>query len=250
MKVSIVIPVLDSHEIVRRQLLNFARMNLPSEDVEIVIVDDGSEPPLTSDLPGVVIHATNDFRPWTWSLARNAGARVALGDYLLMTDVDHIITASTLQPVLSFTGDKMRFRREFGVLDEHGRFTQDHDVLMAWGLPAERIAEKGTRLPPHPSSFAMRRDIFLAMGGYREDLINQPYPQGEDRHFKRLWNRWVADGRVSDDDPAQRPTIYVFPNGQFCGDVDHNPFGLFHTLSRKNASNHWHRKLEAKKCQT
>lgn len=247
MKISIVIPVLNSHEILRRQLLHFYRMGLPSQDVEVIIVDDGSDPPLTSDVPGIRIHQTHDYRPWTWSLARNAGARVARGDYLLMTDLDHIITWELLNRARLFTGDKMRCRREFGVLDENGHVTQEHDILMQWGLPAERIRDKGTHLPPHPSSFMMRRELFHAMGGYREDLIDKPYPQGEDRWFKKKWNEWVAAGRVQDDDPRMRPTILVFPNGQFCGDVDHNPFGMFHTLSRKSPSNHWHRKIESSK---
>ena len=45
MKLSIVIPVLDSHEVLRRQLLHFDRMKL-RRDTEIIIVDDGSDPPL------------------------------------------------------------------------------------------------------------------------------------------------------------------------------------------------------------
>jgi hypothetical protein len=34
-----------------------------------------------------------------------------------------------------------------------------------------------------------------------------------------------------------RPILYMFPNGKYCGDVDHNPFGLFHTLTRKTKQN-------------
>jgi hypothetical protein len=35
--------------------------------------------------------------------------------------------------------------------------------------------------------------------------------------------------RIPDDD---RPTIYMVPNGRFCGDKNFNPFGLFHDLKR------------------
>ena len=75
MRVSIIIPVLNSHEIVRRQLLHFERLGLP-QDTELILVDDGSDPPIenTSRLP-VTIHCTGDARPWTWALARNTGAR-------------------------------------------------------------------------------------------------------------------------------------------------------------------------------
>jgi len=44
-KLSIIIPVLNSHEIVRRQIKHFKKMDLP-DDVELIIVDDGSDPPL------------------------------------------------------------------------------------------------------------------------------------------------------------------------------------------------------------
>ena len=45
MKLSIVIPCLDSHEVLRRQLIHFERMALP-EDTELILVDDGSNPPI------------------------------------------------------------------------------------------------------------------------------------------------------------------------------------------------------------
>jgi glycosyltransferase involved in cell wall biosynthesis len=90
MKLSIVIPVLNSHEVVRRQLLHFFRIGLPG-DTELILVDDGSDPPIENDFSNLArIHRTNDNRPWTWALARNAGARLATGDYLLMYDLDHI----------------------------------------------------------------------------------------------------------------------------------------------------------------
>ena len=47
MKLSIVVAVLDSHAIVRRQYYYFQRMGLP-ESVELILVDDGSNPPLTN----------------------------------------------------------------------------------------------------------------------------------------------------------------------------------------------------------
>ena len=43
MRLSIIIPVLNSHEVVRRQLLHFERIGLPP-DTELILVDDGSDP--------------------------------------------------------------------------------------------------------------------------------------------------------------------------------------------------------------
>lgn len=231
MRLSIVIAVLNSHEIVRRQVLHFEKMGVPA-GVEIILVDDGSDPPIQAPFR---IHRTNDTRPWTWALARNAGARIATGEYLLMTDIDYIIPRQAILDACSFTGDKMRFQRESGVLDENGEFTQDLDVLRSYGLSEERIKTRGRKLPPHPNNFVMRRELFLDMGGYVEDRVGQPYPQREDSEFKRRWTKWVADGKAKDSD--YRSKLYMFPNGQFCGDVDYNPFGLFHNLSRRTSRN-------------
>lgn len=246
MKLSIVVAVLNSHDVVRRQILHYQRLGLPRADSEVIFMDDGSEPPLQpwsmfDQGRPVSIVPTYDYRPWTWAVARNSGAKIARGEYLLMTDIDYIIPKEALEAALAFTGDKMRFKREFGVLDERGQISQDHEVLKAYGLSAERLASKGVKLPPHPNNFVIRRSLFLEMGGYLEDRVGQPYPQREDGEFKRRWMSWVEQGKCQDSD--YRPTLLMFPNGQFCGqhgDVDYNPFGLFHNLTRKTPNNPWH----------
>ncbi len=233
MKLSIVIPVLNSHEVLRRQLLHFE--HFLHHDTELIIVDDGSDPPLenTSKLP-VTIHRTNDKRPWTWALARNAGARIARGEYLLMFDLDHIVPAYAVNFIRKFTGLKVQFVREFGVLDENGVLTQDRDVLAQYGLPKEN----GLGIGPLPNNFAMRRDLFWELGGYREDLVERPYPQGEDRAWRSVWRTFDPDGKKV---CPHRPRIFMFPNGKYLGDVDADPKKLFHTLTRKTKRNFWYK---------
>lgn len=233
MKLSIIFAVLNSHEVVRRQLLHLRNLDLPN-DIEIIIADDGSEPSL--DFPNIkvrnlTIFSTGDTRQWTWAVARNAAARRALGNYFLMTDIDFILSRELIDACYKFSGDKIQFRREFGVLDELGCFTQDLDIMRQYGLLEERIQRKGLSVPPHPNSFCIRKDLFWDIGGFPEDRIGKSYPQGEDRWFKGQWSKLVAKGIVTTH--AHRPLIYMFPNGKFCGDADYNPFGLFHSLSRK-----------------
>jgi len=238
-RVSIVIPVLNSHEVVRRQVAHFRRIGLPA-DVELVLVDDGSDPPLEVESTPFAcrILQTGDTRPWTWALARNAGARVATGRMLLMTDIDHILSRELIDTVRKSKYQKIQFKREFGVLTVEGEFTQDYEELQKYGLPEIRLQSHGVKLQPLTNNFAMRADVFWELGGYREDLVERPYPQGEDRLFRKQWQRWVDAGKGKVD--PYRPIIYMFPNGYYCGDVDFNPFGLFHQTSRKTRRNPLH----------
>ena len=185
MKVSIIIPVLNSHEIVRRQLLHFEKMPLP-DDVEVIIVDDGSDIPITSEpKPWLRILYTNDKRPWTSSIARNNAAPQAKGDYIIFADLDHIITKEIIEKVKNFNGDFMRFNRAFAILDEEGNISQDLEVLRKYGLSDHRIKKYGTFLNPHRNQYAVRKDFFInVMKGYDENLVlTKPYPQREDGNF-------------------------------------------------------------------
>jgi glycosyltransferase involved in cell wall biosynthesis len=242
MKLSVIVSVLNSHEIVRRQVLHWSKMNLP-DDVEIIYLDDGSKPPLLQPdfaPKNFRIHATNDFRPWTVEVARNLGARLATGENLLMTDVDYIIGRDSIEAGRNLTHDKQCFKRQFGVLNEDGVLTQDMSVLKQYGLEEGRARTRGVEMPPHPNNFIMKRDVFFRIGGYREDLVDRPYPNKGDTYFKRTWAEAYAKGEVTLS--PDRTVLFMFPNGQFCGDVDFNPFGLFHDLTRKTESNHWYMK--------
>ena len=232
MKLSIITPVLDSHEIVRRQVLHYGMMDLP-DDVEIIYVDDGSDPPIENfEFKNFSIYATGDKRPWTEHIARNKGARLAKGEYLLIIDVDYILPKQTIMKVREFTGDKMNFKRWFGILNKNGEIDARSDALRAWGLK-ERWITRGW-VSGHRSQFAIRKSLFEEMGGYKEELDTgtaHPLGGGAGQGFFRIWQQWEKGGRVilAED----KPTVYMFPSGKFCEGLDYNPFGLFHNLSRE-----------------
>ncbi len=244
-QLSIIIPFLNSHELVRRQFLYWHRIGIPGPDTEILVMDDGSDPPIESVVSwpwsgAVRIIPTNDFRPWTSSLARNTAAKLAHGEYLFMTDGDYILTREAVDKARNFRGDRLGCKRRFGVIDENGEFKTDDKTLIEWGIQPSRIKAKGNRLPTHPNNFVMRATLFQEMGGYREDLIlGRGYPQKEDTYFKRKLMKMVFAGQITLTN-EDRPIIYMFPNGQYCGDVDANPFNMFHTLTRKTPENHWY----------
>lgn len=244
-RLSIIIPFLNSWEIVRRQVLWFRKLDLPDE-VETIFLDDGSDPPIEIPDPprNFRLIATNEKRPWTSSLARNTAAKLAKGAYFLMTDGDYIVTQDAVEHGLHFTGDREGFIRRFGILDENGDLKFDKPTMLQYGVNEAYFDRRNGRISPHPNNFIIRREVFDMIGGYDEDrILNRSYPQGEDRKFKRDLIALAEQGKIQLPDRDERATIYMFPNGQFCADgcdVDYNPFNLFHTLTRKTANNYWY----------
>jgi len=242
-KVSVIISVFNSHEILRRQIAHWKNLNLP-DDVEILLMDDGSTPPLEGELKNLQIIPVNNprndsdgiFYDGRVSIARNLGAKLAHGEFLLMTDIDYIITKECIEAARNMKYDKARFKREFGVLLEDGTVTQDLEVMRKFGLLESRIKSRGLQISPHPNNFIMRKSKFLEMGGYREDLQGQ-YPSRGDTWFKRDWTVFHEAGKATIAPAEERTTLLMFPNGKFCGDLDFNPFGLFHNFTRKTHKN-------------
>ena len=97
---SLIASVLESYEVVRRQLIHLGF--ILTHDCELILIDDGSVPPLQAICDAVdkpfdfTLHRTDDRRPWTQPRARNIGASLARSDKLIFFDIDHIITESVL----------------------------------------------------------------------------------------------------------------------------------------------------------
>ena len=230
MRLSIIVSILDSHEVVRRQILHYHKMNVPG-DAEIIFMDDGSDPPLNGGygLSNLTICPTNDNRPWSWPAARNKGAALASGEYLLMMDIDYILTTEALNSAIEFSGDRMFFQRQFGILDEAGRLVTDKETLLSYGLKEKHLASTNF-FKGHRNNFVIKKSLFEEMSGYNEELIDRPYSQidGPDSSFKRIWNRFLRAGKAVEY-KGYKPTLYMFPNGRFC----EKNSGLFHNLKRK-----------------
>lgn len=228
-RLSVVIPVYQSYEIVRRQALYLAKLGL-SDAVEFIFVDDGSTPSLRQadyDLPNLTILATGNRLAWTQGLARNLGALHARGDYLLMTDIDHILSRAAIDFALNFTGAKLIFRRQIALLDASGALTQDRALLDAWGYARQTLDAS-----VHGNTWAMPKADFDALGGYDPQTCQLGYHprarQGDDCYFNAKWNR-SHRGTA----PVVGPDIYLFPLGRFHRDGELNPHGLFHDLHQR-----------------
>jgi GT2 family glycosyltransferase len=93
LSVSVVIPYYQAPDAIRLTLAALAEQTYPSELLEVIVVDDGSDPPL--DLPDDLfgLHLTvlhQEDRGFGAPRARNLGARTATGDILVYFDSDMV----------------------------------------------------------------------------------------------------------------------------------------------------------------
>jgi predicted glycosyltransferase involved in capsule biosynthesis len=217
--VSLIVNVLESYEVVQRQLLHLGRVLTP--ECELIVVDDGSVPSLEAVCAGVPkpfafrLHCTNDRRPWTQPRARNIGARLAQAPWVLFFDIDHIVTQDVLGHCLAYEGDKLHWTRRPGVLDEEGRIVTEREVLRAHGMTDEQPSV-------HGNSFLIRRGLFERLGGYRERFCGRY--GGDDVDFNARYDQLCRDGLAR---PAEvRGEGYYYPDPAFTKD-------LFHSLKRE-----------------
>lgn len=117
-----------------------------------VIVDDGSPEPAAVALASrdrpfpVRLFRIDVDRRWNWLAARNIGMHHAPEGWCVLTDMDHVIPASTADALV------------------YGR----HDPAVIYGF--SRIESTGTPLAAHPNSWFLTRAMFWRVGGYDETL--------------------------------------------------------------------------------
>jgi glycosyltransferase involved in cell wall biosynthesis len=132
--------------------------------LQVIIVDDGSpEHPaenvmqeLDVDFKRRLFRIKTDVR-WNWLAARNIGAHHAETEWILLTDIDHVVTPECFDAVV------------YGVHLQHliYRFS--------------RREHTGEAIHPHPNSWLMTRRMFWKVGGYDEALSGYYGTDGEYR---------------------------------------------------------------------
>jgi predicted glycosyltransferase involved in capsule biosynthesis len=223
--VSVIIAALDSHEIVRRQLLYFSRF-MPCRNAELIIIDDGSEPPLETVTRGIPeynyrIIKTRDKRPWTQPRARNIGGMRAKGDMLVFTDIDHVLSENCLLHAENADADMLRFVRHYGVLDEQGNVLTDWQTIEGYfGELAKREPIKSC----HFNTFAVSRRLWKQSGGYDEKYCGKY--GGDDKEFHGRVKEIVTEkGYIVKHEQAE---MWVYP------DVRVDKYDMFHNLKRRS----------------
>jgi hypothetical protein len=176
------------------------------DQVEIVIVDDGSPAGETAEevlkvlvsqattlvgLPKINLYRVLEDRPWHQHGARNLGAHVATGKWMFMTDMDHVVPASTMVEILRLLPTLHESKvLTFGRVDAPATLTWKADH---WTEFARTRRGDGS-LKPHANSFVVRRDRYWKLGGYDEDLCGI---YGTDKHFRsRLFGAHTVEQHV------------------------------------------------------
>lgn len=128
--------------------------------IDVLLVDDGSPEPAIDverpeGLPSISIFQVLEDRPWHQHAARNLGAHLARAPWLLLTDIDHVLTAKNADALL----------KRLPKLDANTAYFL-HRIEADTGEPT---IGKDRQPKPHPNSFVMTRDLYWESGGYDED---------------------------------------------------------------------------------
>ena len=195
MPVSVIIPAYQTPaETLAMLLASLEGQTYPRDMFEVIIVDDGSEPPLEKpcSTPLDVRMVRQERRGFGLSRARNAGARAAAHDILLFLDADmlvevgwmaaharwhHVVSdALTLgaRSYVSMDGiDVETIRRRPGTLEE---LFSDHPVTPSWTESYMDRTNDLTSRADNPFSimiggnFGISRDFFQSVGGNDESF--------------------------------------------------------------------------------
>ena len=132
--------------------------------VSVIVVDDGSPEPLRHPAPHEPettfrfrAFRIEEDRRWNWLAARNIGAHHADTDWLLLTDMDHVVPEPTMR---------------MAIYGKH-----DPNVVYAF----QRKEHTGEWIGPHSASFLMTKAMFWKIGGYDEALSGHYGTDGEYR---------------------------------------------------------------------
>ncbi|MCA9925830.1 MAG: glycosyltransferase [Anaerolineales bacterium] len=183
---SLIIPTYNRPEPLALCLQACAQLDYPCERLELIVVNDGGERPLTNLIAPFrekidirLVNQTNQG-PAT---ARNAGAAVAEGEYLAFTDDDcapdtgwlrFLAQGFARETAVALGGHTVNVLRNnlFATASQ-----QLVDFLYAYfNRPAATFFTS--------NNFAIARTLFLEVGGFRHDM---PLAAGEDREFCDRW---------------------------------------------------------------
>ncbi len=173
--ISIIIPVKDRADELRRCLESLARLEYPRAQLEIVVVDDGSRdttPEVARSLGAVVVPSGGEGRGP--AAARNRGAAAARGEILAFIDSDCTASEQWLAQLCSAFEDAEVVAVGGRVAGMHTSSALDRYEAEMSSLslgPRGRSGQAGNDTFYLPScNLLVRRNPFSDCGGFRETL--------------------------------------------------------------------------------
>jgi glycosyltransferase involved in cell wall biosynthesis len=173
----------------RRQLHEWIKYDPALLDrTDFIVVDDGSMEAPALDVIASERHLIGALdlqvfrvmidRPWGQDAARNVGMRNAQTQWVLMTDIDHVLT-----------------HRQYPVMME---FINRKAVRGNYYMPMRRKVLRNEQIVPyhpHPNSYLFHRDDFWEMGGYDEDFVGF---YGSDGNFRKCAKGYGLQEKIVD----------------------------------------------------
>lgn len=181
---SLIIPTYSRPQKIAECLQSLAALNYPRDDFEVIVVDDGSpmdlEPvvlPFVTQLNIRLIKQSNSGP----AKARNAGADVATGQFLVFTDDDcqpHPNWLNAFASGFQATPDSLLGGHTINKLSSN-LFSEASQLLIDYLYDYYNLQRK-TPLFFASNNIALPREIFKKIGGFN---TNFPLAAGEDREF-------------------------------------------------------------------
>jgi GT2 family glycosyltransferase len=190
--VSIVIPTYGRPQRLARCLAAIANLDYPHDAFEVIVVDDGSDPPIApvatpfKETLNLTLVRQGNAGPAT---ARNTGAAIARGKFLVFTDDDcapHPGWLQALMAELEQQTDCLAGGCTINALSNH-LFSTASQLLVDY-LYAYLNNDPTNAAFFTSNNFAMARFLFQRLGGFDTTF---PLAAGEDREF---CDRWLQAG--------------------------------------------------------
>lgn len=145
--------------------------------LHVVVVDDCSPVDDALRCRDLTLDGLASFRAyqimqkvrWNWLACRNLGMHVATTDWVLLTDIDHVMPAETFTALLDTQLDKRNVYRLSRI-----------DAPHPWPYRLQECGIRETKRT-HPNTWLMTRQMYDVIGGYDERLSGC---YGTDGEFK------------------------------------------------------------------
>lgn len=171
-KISIIVPVFEQWEYVPEFLDCLRRQTYPMQDVEVLLVDNGSRDiKVPDDLPhNVKVHYSDTRGAYA---ARNHGVRQSCGDWLVFTDADCLPHESWLgELICAFRSAELGnslIAGRVNCISENGEpsLYEIYDIVR--GIPQEHYVSRGYAAT---ANLAAPRAIITGIGGFNDSLYS------------------------------------------------------------------------------